>query len=110
MPRQDRRHRSDRFERTGFELADPEGALHRTAHRVPFCLLDARRDAAVGDDFDFAIDQLHVDEDAAVAFRIPDTELAEYLLGATPGRETQMGEVQRAFDGEANLAAVRALG
>src|SRR5260221_914460 len=109
MPRQDRRHRLDRLERAGFDGTVLERALHRAAHGIPFCLLDARRDAPVGDDFDFAIDELHVDQDAAVPRGIPQAELAEPLPRALARGQAQVDSVQRAFDGEADLAAVQPL-
>src|SRR5436309_5057746 len=106
MPRQDGRHRLDRFERAGFELARLERALHRAANGIPFCLLHPRSDAAVGDDFDTSIDELYIDEHAAPFFGVPYAELAEDLPRALARRQAQVREVQRAFEREADFTGM----
>jgi len=74
----------DRCERSWQVLPVPEGLLHCPADRFPFGLRDARGDAAVGDDLDVAVDELHVEQHAAVVGGVPDLEQPEELLGTVP--------------------------
>ena len=60
--------------------------LHFAADRVPFALRNTRVDAAIGENFDLAVDQLHVDQDAAVFLGIPDAQVGKQLDRALPSR------------------------
>src|SRR5207249_5117749 len=94
------------------EPAGLELALHGAADRVPLGLRDFSGDAAVGDDLDAPIDELHVDQHAAVVLGVPHAQLAEKLLGARARRESaqEIGDMQRAFDREAQLAGMKFFG
>src|SRR6185436_18122352 len=109
MLRQQVGDRLDRPHRAFRVFAPAEGLLHPAADFLPLRLLDPGADAAVGDDLDAMVDELHVDEHAAVVLGVPHAELAEQRLGSLAGRGPQGGEGQRSFDREAQLAVVLAL-
>src|SRR5258708_36907518 len=110
MPRQDGRRGLVGFERAGLELAGLERALHRATDGIPVRLLHVPRDAAVRNDLDPPVDELHIDQHAAVLRGVPDAKLPEHLPCALARRDTQMHGMRRPLDVEAYLAAVRAVG
>src|SRR6185436_11791561 len=67
-------------------------------------------DAAVGDDLDRPVDELHIDQHAGVLLGVPHAELGEHLLGALAGAELQRRGRQCPFQGKADFAAMLALG
>src|SRR5438034_5412664 len=110
MAREDASHRLDRFQGAGFIVVLSKRALHRPADGLPLCLRHLRSDAAVRDDLDPPVDELHVDQHAAVLRGVPDAKLGKHLARALAGRQSKRMEMERALDGEADLAAMRALG
>ena len=65
--------------------------------------------AAIGDDFDVPIGEQHVDQHSIVRFGVPYTERGKYLERALPGLlpGPDFARLERSFDGESDLAAVR---
>src|SRR5882757_7528005 len=84
--------------------------LHEAAHGFPFRRADASLKAAIRDDFDIAIRQLHVDQDSVVVLGIPHAEVREHIERAGAGGHAVQNVQRRqaGFDGKANLARVGA--
>src|SRR5437764_15498163 len=99
------------FDRSIFETAFSERALHHSADRVPGILGYAPVDSSIGDDFDVAVGEQHVDQHAVVVLGIPDAELTEELEGSRTRLEApkHLCERKRSFDDEAKLPLVRSL-
>lgn len=74
----DRPHAGDR---TLVEAAGRERALHFAAIGFPGGVADFVVYAAIGNDFDPPVGRQQIDQHAAVVFRIPYTQLAEWLDG-----------------------------
>src|SRR6185503_2602798 len=102
--------RLDRLQGALGVLPALERMLHLAADGVPLGLLHPGADAAVGDDLDPAVDELHVDQHAAVVRGVPDAELGEECLGSLSGLEIQKRKRQRRFDSEPQLAVVQGFG
>src|SRR6185436_20089134 len=102
--------RPDRLQSAVGVLPPLERMLHLATDGLPLGLLDPGADAAIGDDLDTAVDQLHVDAHAAVVRGVPDAELGEERLRSLSRVEIQERKRQRRFDGEPQLAGVQVLG
>src|SRR6185295_15273516 len=89
-----------------------ERFLHPPANGIPGGLVDPGGNAAIGDDLDAAIDQLHVNEDPAVALGVPypkhgkDLERALTRGGAPQERQ----EVEPGLYRKSQFAIVRFFG
>ena len=74
MARQQLSHRIDARDGSLLESARAEMFLHEPARGLPFVGADSRGNAAVGNDFDAPIRELHIDQDPIVVFGIPDAQ------------------------------------
>src|SRR5690348_18377273 len=85
--------------------------FHSCTDRLPRTGRHLTVDAAIGDDLDVAIGKQEVNEDAGVLLGVPDAKQTEHLERALARREVPQHAKrrQRAFDGEAYLAAVATL-
>ena len=102
----------NRLQCTGFPGALAKGGFQLAAEAVPFGLFDAGGDAAVGHDFDPMVDQLDIDQDAAVVRRVPHPELGEEfdraLAHLIPGKQRR--HRQRTLGDEAEFTAMMLFG
>lgn len=99
----------DRRYRAALVVTGTKGRLHRTTGGLPFRLVDLCTDAAISDDLDTAVDQLHINQDTAIMFGVPDAQPREHFNSALACRNIMQQIVQRqaGFDGEAQLTTVQ---
>jgi hypothetical protein len=85
-----------------------ERIFHPSADAIPLVLRDLMRDAAVGNDLDVSIDELKINQDAGVFFRVPDAQEREHIQGALPWRDASehRQEVEGVLYGKSDLAAM----
>ena len=102
----------NRGQRATAVVAGTEGRLHAPAQRIPFGLRHAGGNAAVGEDFDAAVDQLHVNQHAGVFLGIPDAEPGKQFGRALAGAAVAPQERKRqgAFDDKTDFTALTAFG
>ncbi len=94
------------------EAAGTEMLFHEAANRLPLRRTDPALKAAIGDDFDVAIRQLNVDQDAVVAFGIPNAQSRKDFQRMSARGDIVQDVIrrQRRFDREANLTGMRRFG
>ena len=96
----------------GFEFVLGEHSLHLATDRLPMHGTDQTIETAIRHNFDIAIRQQQVDQDAIVGLGIPHPQFTEQSQRALAGADAakQRRQIQRAFHREAYFGVMRLFG